>query len=99
MWSFGELYLVTAATLFLFTGRLGLRLSAMLISPWVAKDTVFQQPSHGPQPSSQFELSSVPATVKNLFNLTSFLTKRDAWAGNLEELLLPHPRTCAPTLN
>jgi hypothetical protein len=27
---------------------------------------------------SQFELTSVPATVKNLFNLSGFLTKRDA---------------------
>ena len=60
----------------------------MLISPWVAKGTVFQEPQAGPSPTSQFELTSVPATIKNLFNLSSFLTKRDAWAGNFEELLL-----------
>ena len=29
----------------------------------------------------QFEHSSIPATVKTLFNLTGFLTNRDAWAG------------------
>lgn len=40
----------------------------------------------GPTPSSQFEHSSIPATVKKLFNLkTNFLTKRDAWAGTFEK--------------
>jgi len=72
--------------------RLGLRTSAMLISPWVRKGAVFQEPQRGPSPTSQFELSSVPATVKALFNLTSFLTKRDAWAGSFDELLLDTPR-------
>ena len=36
------------------------------------------------------------APRQNLFNLTTFLTKRDAWAGNLEELLLDAPRTVRP---
>ena len=76
--------------------RLGLRVAAMLISPWVAKSSVFQEPK-GPTNSSQFELTSVPATVKNLFNLSGFLTKRDAWAGSFDELLLlDRPRTDAP---
>lgn len=40
----------------------------------------------GPTPYSQFEHSSIPATVKKLFNLNSnFLTKRDAWAGSFEK--------------
>ena len=30
--------------------------------------------------------------MKTLFNLSSFLTKRDAWAGSFEELLLDTPR-------
>ena len=46
--------------------------------------------------TAQFEHSSLPATVKNLFNLTMFLTKRDAWAGDFSELLLEAPRTDAP---
>lgn len=71
--------------------RLGLRTSAMLISPWVGRGTVFQKPK-GPTPTSQFELTSVASTVKNLFNLSSFLTKRDAWAGSFDELLLDTPR-------
>lgn len=76
--------------------RLGLRSTALLISPWVGRGVVFQEPQHGPFNSSQFELTSVPATIKHLFNLSFFLTKRDAWAGNFEELLLNEPRTDAP---
>ena len=57
--------------------RLGNRLTSLLISPWVANGSAVQEPK-GPTKTSQFELSSVPATVKTLFNLTSFLTKRDA---------------------
>ena len=72
--------------------RLGLRTTAMLISPYVAKGTVFQEPKQGPTPTSQFDLSSIPATVKNLFNLSSFLTKRDAWAGSFHETFLATPR-------
>ena len=76
--------------------RLGLRTTAMLISPWVKKGTVFQEPQRGPTPTSQFELSSVPATIKNLFNLSTFLTKRDEWAGSFDELFEEQPRTDAP---
>ena len=41
----------------------------MLISPWIPKGTVIQEPK-GPYNTSQFELTSVPATVKTLFNLS-----------------------------
>ncbi|KAK9279191.1 hypothetical protein L1049_012869 [Liquidambar formosana] len=64
--------------------RLGIRVPTILISPWVEKGTVIHEPTR-PTPHSQFEHSSVPATVKKLFNLQSnFLTKRDAWAGTFE---------------
>lgn len=76
--------------------RLGLRTSSLLMSPWVAKGTVFQEPKQGPMNTSQFDLTSIIATAKNLFNLSFFLTKRDAWAGSFEELLLDTPRTDAP---
>eukprot|EP01062_Namystynia_karyoxenos_P007990 TRINITY_DN12818_c0_g1_i2.p1 TRINITY_DN12818_c0_g1~~TRINITY_DN12818_c0_g1_i2.p1 ORF type:complete len:503 (+),score=164.62 TRINITY_DN12818_c0_g1_i2:160-1668(+) len=76
--------------------RLGLRTTAMLISPWVKKGSVFQEPKKGPTNTSQFELTSIPATVKNLFNLSGFLTKRDMWAGSLDELLEDGIRTDAP---
>ena len=34
--------------------------------------------------------------MKNLFNLSSFLTKRDEWAGSFDELLAEAPRDDAP---
>ena len=71
--------------------RLGLRAGAMLISPWIEKGSVFQEP-RGPTSTSQFELTSVPATIKRLFGLSNFLTKRDAWAGSFDELLAAEPR-------
>jgi len=65
--------------------RLGVRVPTILVSPWVDKGTVIHEPE-GPTPYSQFEHSSIPATVKKLFNLESnFLTKRDAWAGTFEK--------------
>ncbi|GAA0172138.1 phospholipase [Lithospermum erythrorhizon] len=65
--------------------RLGVRVPTLLISPWIDKGTVIHEPS-GPTPTSQFEHSSIPATVKKLFNLKSnFLTKRDAWAGTFDK--------------
>ena len=60
--------------------RLGPRVTALLMSPRVAKGSVVQEPRAGPTNTSQFEHSSVPATVNSLFNLSAFLTKRDAWA-------------------
>ncbi|KAH9661844.1 non-specific phospholipase C1 [Citrus sinensis] len=67
--------------------RLGVRVPTLLISPWIDKGTVIHG-SNGPTPHSEFEHSSIPATVKKLFNLKSnFLTKRDAWAGTFEKFL------------
>nr|GEU41542.1 non-specific phospholipase C1 [Tanacetum cinerariifolium] len=64
--------------------RLGVRVPTLLISPWIEKGTVIHE-SNGPTSDSQYEHSSIPATVKKLFNLDSdFLTKRDAWAGTFE---------------
>lgn len=61
---------------------------------------VIHEPN-GPTPHSHFEHSSIPATVKKLFNLNSnFLTKRDAWAGTFEShfSLRKTPRTDCPGL-
>lgn len=72
-------------------------MAAFLVSPWVPKNAVFQAPKHGPFKTSQFELSSIPATVKDLFGLPEFLTKRDAWAAPFTELLtLDSPRQDCP---
>jgi hypothetical protein len=71
----------------------------MALSPWIGKNEVFQDPKapfgipgRSPFNTSKFELTSVAASVKHLFNLSMFLTKRDAWSGNFEELLLDEPR-------
>ena len=41
----------------------------------------------------QWDHTSMLATAKTLFGLPGFLTKRDAWAGSFEELLLDSPRS------
>jgi hypothetical protein len=56
----------------------------------------------GPAPNSEFEHSSIPATIKKMFNLSSnFLTHRDAWAGTFEDVVgeLSSPRTDCPGMN
>ncbi|CAK8560115.1 unnamed protein product [Lathyrus sativus] len=76
--------------------RLGVRVPTIFISPWIEPGKVLHEPS-GPFPTSQYEHSSIPATVKKIFNLPNFLTKRDAWAGTFESLLtLTSPRTDCP---
>ncbi|KAH7433673.1 hypothetical protein KP509_07G080600 [Ceratopteris richardii] len=78
--------------------RLGVRVPTIFVSPWINKGTVLHGPN-GPTESSQFEHSSLPATLKKIFNLTSdFLTSRDAWAGTFESILAERqtPRTDCP---
>jgi len=75
---------------------LGMRTPTLLVTPWVSKGKVVHDPS-GPTPTSLYEHTSLAATLKSLFNLTSFLTKRDAWAGDFsKELDLDAPRTDCP---
>jgi len=77
--------------------RLGVRIPTILISPWVEKGVVEHTPA-GPTPTSQYDHTSTLASVKQLFNTTGFLTKRDAWAGTWTHLLSrTTPRTNAPT--
>ncbi|KAJ0053257.1 hypothetical protein Pint_01194 [Pistacia integerrima] len=78
--------------------RLGVRVPTIMVSPWIKKGTVINGPK-GPTPNSEFEHSSIPATIKKIFNLSSnFLTHRDAWAGTFEEVVgeLTSPRTDCP---
>lgn len=79
--------------------RLGVRVPTIMISPWIEKGTVVHGPKGSPFPTSEYEHSSIPATVKKLFNLTSpFLTKRDEWAGTFESIVQTRtePRTDCP---
>jgi len=64
--------------------RHGVRIPTIMISPWINKGTVVHAAS-GPTPTSEYEASSVPATLKKIFNIEAdFLTARDAWAGTFE---------------
>ncbi|CAD6232321.1 unnamed protein product [Miscanthus lutarioriparius] len=78
--------------------RLGVRVPTIMVSPWIKKGTVVGR-AVGPTDTSEFEHSSIPATIKKIFNLSSdFLTKRDAWAGTFEHIFteLDQPRTDCP---
>ncbi|XP_062198066.1 non-specific phospholipase C4-like [Phragmites australis] len=88
--------IVSAAPVSFNFDRLGVRVPALFISPWIDPGTVVHRPS-GPEPTSQYEHSSIPATVKKIFNLKEFLTKRDAWAGTFDSVLTrATPRTDCP---
>ncbi|EYU46195.1 hypothetical protein MIMGU_mgv1a004923mg [Erythranthe guttata] len=79
--------------------RLGVRVPTIAISPWIQKGTVVHGPNGSPFPTSEYEHSSIPATVRKIFNLPSPpLTKREEWAGTFEGILgkLTHPRTDCP---
>ncbi|KAL5226707.1 hypothetical protein ABZP36_014972 [Zizania latifolia] len=79
--------------------RLGVRVPTIMISPWINKGTVVHGPNGSPTPTSEYEHSSIPATVKKLFDLPQdFLTKRDAWAGTFESVVQTRtePRTDCP---
>ncbi len=68
--------------------RLGVRVPAILVSPWVDKGKV---------DSTLYEHASIPATVRLLFNLPNFLNERDKAANTFEKnLLRDAPRTDAP---
>ena len=63
--------------------RFGLRVPCVLVSPWLPRGYVDKR---------EFDHSSLPATVKKLFGLPSFLGKRDEVANTFETLLLPTVR-------
>ncbi len=69
--------------------RLGLRVPCLLISPWIRKGSVC---------SDQLQHTSVLATLKQLYGLPNFLTRRDAQAKTFSHLLeeLDSPRTDTP---
>jgi phospholipase C len=68
--------------------RLGPRVPAVLVSPYIPKGTIDHQ---------DYDHTSVLATVKKAFNLPNFLTQRDANAHTFEHnLSLDAPRSNAP---
>ncbi len=75
--------------------KLGVRVPTLVISPFVEKGKIISESDNG----GAFEHSSISATVKKLFQLKKFLTRRDAWAGTFDiALTLSEPRTDCPLL-
>jgi phospholipase C len=69
--------------------RYGVRVPAVLISPFIKRETIVK---------TEFDHSSIPATVKHVFGLSSFLTDRDASAKTFSDVPdLSKPRTDIPT--
>ncbi|PYN54170.1 MAG: hypothetical protein DMD94_15815 [Candidatus Rokuibacteriota bacterium] len=64
--------------------RLGVRVPAILVSPWVAAGHV----DH-----TVYDHTSVPATIKKMFGLPRFLTARDAAANTVDRNFLAQART------
>lgn len=73
--------------------RLGVRVPTILISPWVNRRVI-----HEPINGAYYDHSSVHATLKKMFGLNNYLTKRDLYAGSFEFLLNERstPRTDCP---
>jgi len=68
-------------------GQLGVRVPAVVVSPWIPAHTVDR---------TVYDHASVPATIERLFGLAA-LTARDAGANDVRALLTqPRPRTDAP---
>lgn len=80
--------------------RLGSRVPVIVASPWIKKGTVVSEPeaAHKPFGDSRYDGTSLVATIKRLFGLPSFLTKRDAWSAPFDHLFeeLAAPRTDTP---
>jgi phospholipase C len=71
--------------------RYGVRVPAVLVSPFIARGTIVK---------TEFDHTSIPATVKQVFGLSSFLTKRDARANVFSDVpRLARPRTDVPTFS
>ena len=51
----------------------------------------------GPSPNSEFEHSSIPASLRSIFKLNGDpLTKREAWAAKFDKIFLTTPRGDTP---
>ncbi len=67
--------------------RLGVRVPAVVVSPWVAK---------GGADHTIYDHASIPATLKGLFAIPTFLTKRDLAAEPFDHDLLDEARDDTP---
>jgi len=75
--------------------RLGLRVPAVIVSPWITKGSMLRPPSLTSGP--QLDHTSVIATVRKIFSLPQPLNPRDGSAYPIDSILdLSAPRTDAP---
>lgn len=81
--------------------RLGVRVPTIAISPLIERGTLVSQPGTGGTArklGSEFDATSMLATVRKLYNLPAPLTKRDEWAASFEGVLSrSEPRADCPT--
>jgi len=78
--------------------RLGVRIPTVVISPWINKGLLIHQPTgvQAPTPYSQFDATSIIATVNKIFAINPpKTTNRTKWAGTFDDLFLQ--RTTART--
>jgi phospholipase C len=72
--------------------RYGVRVPAVIVSPYVTPGTIFGKSSVVP-----FDHTAVIATVRNRFGISKALTARDARAPDLDSVLtLPRPTNLGP---
>lgn len=72
---------------------------AIVVSPLIPKGTLVNKPDPSVKPfeTSEYENTSVIATIKKLFNLPDHLTNRSAWAATFENILTKTVRDDCPT--
>eukprot|EP01087_Luapelamoeba_hula_P022092 TRINITY_DN7847_c0_g2_i2.p1 TRINITY_DN7847_c0_g2~~TRINITY_DN7847_c0_g2_i2.p1 ORF type:complete len:483 (-),score=44.04 TRINITY_DN7847_c0_g2_i2:202-1650(-) len=77
--------------------RLGIRVPAIAVSPWINANTVIHEPTA--PVTGHYTHTSLLATLKKLFNTNSFLTARDAWSPTIDFVVESRttPRTDCPT--
>ncbi len=76
--------------------RLGLRVAAVLVSPWIQAGTVYR-PKLGDGSDTHLQHTSVMKTARELFGIAGNLTLRDKEAQSFADVLtLAEPRTDAP---
>jgi phospholipase C len=81
--------------------RYGVRVPAVIISPWIAAGSIVRSAPHGiafNAPPYPFDHTSIISTLRDLFNLGATLTARDAAAPSLLQYLtfLPAPTNDGP---
>jgi len=75
--------------------RLGIRIPTLLISPWIEKGTLINEPTNT---STHYDHTSLSKSMRKMWGIEESLTKREEWAASFEQYftLLESPRTDCP---